>query len=293
MKGLGPPLVTPFDADGHVDYDRLEALVSWVEDRGVDFLVPCGSTSEAELLTNDEQRRVIETVADEAAVPVLAGAGHPGKRETLETIDRAAGTGADGALVVTPFYYDHDQETLATYYRDLADEAALPIYLYSVPAFTDVRLLPETVESLATHPNIAGMKDSSGLLAEFVRTDERVDETFDLLVGSAGILAQALDAGASGGICALANLAPAALAGVVDRHERDPAAAREHNRELVELDHAVTTQFGIPGLKWAMRERGAPAGYPRSPHERVDDAATDRLKSLLDELDQVESTVTE
>jgi 4-hydroxy-tetrahydrodipicolinate synthase len=294
MQGLGPALVTPFDEDGDVDYDRLEALVSWVEARGVDFLVPCGSTSEAELLTNDEQRRVTETVAKEASVPVLAGAGHPGLRETLETIEHAAAAGADGALVVTPFYYPHDQETLAAYYRDLAAEAALPIYLYSVPQFTGVRLEPETVGELATHPNIVGLKDSSGSLSALVRTSERVDEGFDLLVGSAGVLAQTLDEGASGGVCALANLAPAALAEVVDRHESDPAAARARNRELVELNDAVTAQFGIPGLKWAMRERGAPAGYPRSPHQPVDAAARERLGGLLESLDQGgDSTATE
>jgi 4-hydroxy-tetrahydrodipicolinate synthase len=285
MQGLGPPLVTPFDEDGDVDYDRLEALVSWVEHRGIDFLVPCGSTSEAELLTNDEQRRVIERVADVASVPVLAGAGHPGLRETLETIEHAAAAGADAALVVTPFYYPHDQETLAAYYREVADEAELPVYLYSVPGFTGVRLEPETVGDLASQTNIAGLKDSSGSLSAFVRTGERVDEEFDLLVGSAGMLAQALDAGASGGICALANLAPAALAEVLDHHERDPEAARERNRELVELNDAVTAEFGVPGLKWAMRERGAPAGYPRSPHQPVDAVGRKRLRSLLEPLD--------
>jgi len=285
MQGLGPPLVTPFDADGDVDYDRLEALVSWVENRGVDFLVPCGSTSEAELLTNAEQHRVIETVAETASVPVLAGAGHPGLRETLATVERAANAGADGALVVTPFYYEHDQETLAAYYRELAEESPLPIYLYSVPQFTGVRLTPETVGALASHPNITGLKDSAGSLSEFVRTGGRVDEEFDLLVGSAGILTQALDAGASGGICALANLAPSALSAVVETQASDPATARARNRDLVELDDAVTAQFGIPGLKWAMRERGAPAGYPRSPHQPIDSAATDRLGSLLAALD--------
>jgi 4-hydroxy-tetrahydrodipicolinate synthase len=285
MQGLGPPLVTPFDEDGDVDYDRLEALVSWVEHRGIDFLVPCGSTSEAELLTNDEQRRVIERVADVASVPVLAGAGHPGLRETLETIEHAAAAGADAALVVTPFYYPHDQETLAAYYRELADEAELPVYLYSVPQFTGVRLEPATVGDLAAHTNIAGLKDSSGSLSAFVRTGERVGAEFDLLVGSAGMLAQALDAGASGGICALANLAPTALAEVLDRHDRDPEAAREHNRKLVELNDAVTAAFGVPGLKWAMRERGAPAGYPRSPHRPVDAAGREQLQSLLEPLD--------
>ncbi|MFW6382942.1 MAG: dihydrodipicolinate synthase family protein [Haloferacaceae archaeon] len=284
MEGIGPPLVTPFDRDGDVDHDRLRDLVAWVEDRDVDFLVPCGSTSEGELLTDEERARVVETVADEASVPVLAGTGHPGLRATLEATAAAAAAGADGALVVTPHYYNHDQETLAAYYRELADESPLPIYLYSVPVFADARIDPETARALAEHPNVAGMKDSSGDLAEFVRTVERVGEDFAMLVGTGSLLAQALDAGASGGIAALANLYPGRLAAVVDAHPDDPALARERNRRLVEVDTAITSEFGIPGLKWAMRERGAPAGYPRSPHTEPGQTAKDRLATLLGEL---------
>lgn len=283
MNGIGPPLVTPFDESGEIDYDRLRRLVTWLEQRGVDFLVPCGSTSEAELLTAGERRRVIETVVAEASVPVLAGTGHPGLRETRQATAAAAEAGAAGALVVTPHYYNHDQETLAAYYRELADDASIPIYLYSVPVFTDVRLAPETAGKLATHPNIAGMKDSSGDLDEFVRTDERTDDGFDLLIGSGALLAQALDVGASGTIGALVNLYPDRLAEIVDVHPEDPERARALNRTLVESNTAVTSTFGIPGLKWAMRERGAPAGYPRSPHTDIDADTKDRLAEILPE----------
>ena len=284
MEGIGPPLVTPFDEEGDVDHDRLREVVAWVEGRGVDFLVPCGSTSEGELLTDEERANVIGTVADEASVPVLAGTGHPGLRATLEATAAAAEAGADGALVVTPHYYNHDQETLAAYYRDLADESPLPVYLYSVPVFADARIEPETAGALAEHPNVAGMKDSSGDLSAFVRTVDRVGDDFSVLVGTGSLLAQALDAGASGGIAALANLYPERLARVIDIYPDDPALAREHNRRLVEVDTAITSEFGIPGLKWAMRERGAPAGYPRSPHTEPDRRAKDRLAALLDEL---------
>jgi len=285
MQGIGPPLVTPFDEYGNVEYDKLAGLVSWVEQRGIDFLVPCGSTSEAELLTNEEQRRVIETVAEEASVPVMAGAGHPGLQETRETIERASAAGVEGVLVVTPFYYDHGQDALAEYYEQVAQVSDIPIYLYSVPQFTGVRLEPETVAEIAEHPNIFGMKDSAGSLSAFTRTMDRVRDSFDMLIGSAGILAQALDAGASGGICALANLAPEALADIVETQEEDPAAARGLNRTLVELDDAVTSQFGIPGLKYAMRERGAPAGYARTPHRPPSAEARERLDLLLARLE--------
>lgn len=284
MNGIGPPLVTPFDGDGDVDHGALRALVDWVEARGVDFVVPCGSNGEAELLTAPERTAVIETVADRASVPVLAGTGHPGLRATLEATDAAAAAGADAALVVTPFYYPHDQDDLVAYYREVADGAALPIYLYSVPAFTGVRLEPESVARLAGHPNVAGLKDSRADVAELVRTARRVaDEEFDLLVGSASVLAAALDAGATGGVVALANLAPGAVVDVAETHRSDPDGARARNADLVELNRAVTTEFGVPGLKWAMRERGAPAGRVRSPHRPIGPDARERLASLLAE----------
>lgn len=285
MEGTGPPLVTPFDPDGDVDHDRLRELVAWVEERGVDFVVPCGSNSEAELMTADERAAVVETVADAASVPVVAGTGSPGKRETLAATQAAADAGADAAMVVTPFYYTHDQATLEAYYREVADVSPLPVYLYSVPTYTDIRLEPATVGRLAGHPNVAGMKDSSGDIDAFVRTRrETATDDFDLMVGSGGVLAQALAAGGTGGVAALANLAPGAVARVYAAHGRgDEARARELNADLVALNRAVTAEFGVPGLKWAMRERGAPAGRVRSPHRPPDDAARERLAALLDD----------
>lgn len=283
MEGIGPPLVTPFDDEGDVDHAKLRELVDWVESGGADFVVPCGSNSEAELMTARERAAVVETVVDAASVPVVAGTGSPGRRETLEATEAAAAAGAAAALVVTPFYYPHDQETLATYYREVADAATIPIYLYSVPAFTGVRLEPETVGRLAAHPNVAGLKDSHADLGEFVRTRRRVDDDFDLLIGSASVLAAALDAGASGGVLALANLAPGATVDVFDVHREDPERARSRNAELVELDRAVTAEYGVPGLKWAMCERGLPAGPPRSPHREPGSDARERLRTLLAE----------
>lgn len=286
MDGIGPPLATPFDADGTLDEDRLRRLVQWVETRGVDFIVPCGSNSEAELMTAEERARTVDIVVGEASVPVLAGTGHPGLYETLEAIDRADEGGADSALVVTPFYYNHDQTTLERYYQTVADESPLPVYLYSVPAYTGVRLRPETIGRLADHPNIVGLKDSHGDIGEFIRTRARVDDAdFSLLIGSANVLAQALDLGANGGILALANVAPEACARVVRTHREDPARARSMNAEYVELNTAITGGYGVPGLKWAMRERGAPAGHVRSPHRPADEEAQIAIGRMLDDLD--------
>jgi len=283
VSGLGPPLVTPFDASGDVDHDRLRELVAWVETRGVDFLVPCGSTSEAALLTSRERTRVVETVVDAASVPVVAGTGHPGLRETLASTRAAADAGADAALVVTPFYYDHDQQTLAAYYREVADSAPLPVYLYAVPGYTGVDLDPDTVGALSEHPNVVGLKDSSGSLGALTRHNRRTDEEFSLLAGSVDLLASGLALGAAGGILAVANLRPTVAAEVVAVHDRDPDRARRLTADIGER-HAAVFEHGVSGLKWAMRERGAPAGYPRSPHRQLDDGTRTALRATLDDL---------
>jgi dihydrodipicolinate synthase/N-acetylneuraminate lyase len=267
MHGTGVPLATPFDEDGDLATDSLREVVSWLEDGGVDFLVPCGSTSEAPLLTDAERDRVIETVADETDLPVVAGTGYAGYRATVGATERAAEAGADAALVVTPYYYDHDPATLSAYYREVADASPVPVYLYSVPKFTGVALDPETVAGLAPHEGIAGIKDSSGDVGRVGRHARGTDgEEFDVLNGSGSVYAHALDAGAVGGILALANVVPGFAARIRERHaDGDDRGARELNADLADLNRAVTARFGVAGLKAAMRYRGVPAGRPRRP----------------------------
>jgi dihydrodipicolinate synthase/N-acetylneuraminate lyase len=234
-------------------------------------------------MTPDERARVVEVVCETATVPVLAGTGHPGLAATTAQTERAADAGVDGALVVTPFYYGHDQAALRRYYERVADASSVPVYLYSVPKFTDVTLAPETVAALADHPNVAGMKDSSGDVGTFQRLRRRTPDDFDLFVGSGSVYAPALDAGADGGILALANVVPEAATEVYDTHREHDENARQLSADLVELNVAVTGTYGIPGLKAAMRNRGAPAGRPREPFDDVDESTREELTALVDD----------
>lgn len=291
MHGTGVPLVTPFDETGAVDHDRLETLTRWLEAEGVDFLVPCGSTGEAPLLTIDERAAVVETVAETTECPVLAGTGQEGFEPTLETTERAAEAGADAALVISPSYYGSDDAALESYYRDLADESPISLFLYSVPKFTGRALSPETVASLATHENIAGIKDSSGSLESLQRLVARTeDEAFAVLVGSGGVYAAGLATGADGGVLALANVAPARASEICHRY-RDgrTEAAREQNAALVELNRAVTAEYGVPGVKSALEMRDQPAGELRRPLRPLADDERLRLESILEEA--FESTI--
>jgi 4-hydroxy-tetrahydrodipicolinate synthase len=283
MNGTGVPLVTPFDEDGALDETALAETAAWVVDNGVDFVVPCGSNGESTLMSPDERARVTEVVADAVSVPVLAGTGHAGLAATLDQTERAAAAGADGALVVTPYYFTHDQDAFAAYYREVADASDVPVYLYSVPSKTGVALDPETVGDLATHANVAGMKDSSGDLVRFQRERRATGDDFDLFAGSAGIFVPALDAGSDGGIMALANAVPGLCAEMARlHHDGDGDAARALNADLIELNRAITAEHGVPAVKAAMRHRGVPAGQPRSPHRPLDDAARGEVIDLLE-----------
>ncbi|WP_306053388.1 dihydrodipicolinate synthase family protein [Natronococcus wangiae] len=282
MHGTGVPTVTPF-SDGRIDRERLTVLVEWLEEAGVDFLVPCGSTGEAPSLTIDERVAVVETVAEATDLPVLAGTGQEGLEPTLETTERAAAAGADAALVITPAYYGSGDAELAAYYRDVADASPIPVYLYSVPKFTDHALSPRTVGALSSHENIAGIKDSSGSLGSIQRiVQHAADESFSVLVGSASVYAAGLAAGADGGVLAVANVVPE-RASEVFRLARDgrPDEARDRNAAFVELNHAVTARFGVPGVKAALALRDRPVGRPRRPLRPLEDGAETELESIL------------
>ena len=285
MEGTGVPLVTPFDEKGDIDESKLAELVGWVEERGVDFIVPCGSNSEAELMTAEERARVVEIVVESASVPILAGTGHPGLRESTIQTELAASAGADAALIVTPFYFSHSQEDMAIYYKKLAELISIPVYLYSVPKFTHVSLEPDTIAELSDDENIKGMKDSSGNSDLFQQEVEVTKEKdFDMLVGAGGIYAQALEMGATGGVLALANIAPEKCSEIYQLYKKgDNENAKILNDELVELNRGVTGTYGISGLKAAMEMRGAPAGFSRSPHRGVGGDEKEGLQNLLDE----------
>ena len=273
MHGTGVPVVTPFAADDSVDHERLASLVTWLEAEGVDFLVPCGSTGEAPLLSTAERREVVETVVNAANVPVLAGTGLEGFEPTVAATRDAAAAGADAALVVTPSYYGVDDSHLIAYYEELADESPIPIYLYSVPQFTDVVLSPDVVATLAPHEGIVGIKDSAGNVDRLQETVARTaDETFDVIVGSGTVYASALDVGATGGILAIANVLPGKSVTLARAHaDGDGSSARTHQLELAALNRAIVGRYGIPGVKAALAMRGQPVGRPRRPLRQLDD----------------------
>lgn len=292
LRGVLLPFTTPFDADESVDLKALRANLARWNASGVAGYVALGSTGERMHLDAGERAAVIETARE--CVPressFVVGVGEQGTRGTIEECKLAARQGADAVLVLTPHFYKGSltQASLATHFEAVADSSPVPVILYNIPQNTGVALAPETVARLSEHENIAGIKDSSGDVANFVEMIRLVGggaEEFDLLTGHAGVFYASLASGAVGGILAAGCVLPrlcveiyeAARAG---EHER----ARELQRRLAPVARAVTTRFGIGGLKYALELLGHVGGPVRAPLAAPDENARREIARLLDEV---------
>ncbi|MHC4202782.1 MAG: dihydrodipicolinate synthase family protein [Planctomycetota bacterium] len=269
LHGIIPPVPTPFE-DGRVAPERLAANVRKLCTTGVRGLLALGSNGEYVYLSEAEKRGVVETVVDAAAedIVVMAGSGCESTAETIRLTRDCAELGAHAALVITPAYYGGKMSpaALIAHFRAVADASPVPVLLYNVPKFTHVNLLPGTVRELATHPNIIGIKDSAGNVAQLGELVSTVGEDFGVMVGTAGALYPALDLGCTGGILALANVAPAECVRVYDLVGAGRLdEARDLYLRLLPVNEAVTATFGIAGQKAAMDMLGYFGGEPRMP----------------------------
>src|SRR5271157_1473501 len=183
FTGCGTALVTPFRRDLSLDEETMRNLVRRQIDAGIDFLVPCGTTGESPTLTRAEHLRVVEIVVAEAKgkVPVLAGAGGYNTHEVIELALEVKARGADGILSVTPYYNKPTQEGLVQHYRAIAESVRFPIVVYSVQGRTGVNIEPATMARLAAIPNIVGVKEASGSLAQVANILHEVPASFDVL----------------------------------------------------------------------------------------------------------------
>lgn len=290
MNGIFPPLPTPFREDGGLDLGLLAALVEGLNGTGLAGFLALGSNGEAVHIEEDEAERVVKTVWEAAApgMTLLAGTGRLSTRATIEATKRAAGAGADAALVVTPFFFKGSMtaDTLAAHFEAVAEASPVPVLVYNVPANTGVNAPPSVVARIAAHPNVRGVKDSAGdigQLAELVRLAPP-GKPFSVFSGNYGAALPGYAVGAAGAILAAANVAPrecvaireAFLAGRIDE-------ARQLHLRLLPVARAVTSQFGVPGLKAALELLGRPAGVPRRPLLPLAQDPREELRRLLAE----------
>jgi len=286
VSGLLPPIPTPFDEREHIAYDRFRSNIERWNRCGYSGYVVLGSNGEFVHLTESERWKVIETARE--ATPgdmlLIAGASYNATREAVEFARRAASLRADAVLVGTPHYY-REQLTpavLLDHYRRIADASPIPVLLYSVPQFTGVALTPETVARLAEHPNIIGIKDSGGNLAVLAEILRLVPSDFSVLTGSAALLQAAMALGAKGAVLAVGCIAAETCLEIMRRaRDGDIARAAELQLRLLPVARAVTTQFGISGLKAALDLIGFYGGPPRAPLPAPDEKMRAEIRAIL------------
>jgi 4-hydroxy-2-oxoglutarate aldolase len=286
LSGIFPPIPTPFEADGRLALGRLTENVERWNGLPLRGYVAGGSNGEFPFLTLDERVDVVRAVR-RAAAPgrmLLAGSGMESTRATVDLTRRMADAGAEAVLVVTPGYYRSRMSAgaLTKHYAAVADASPIPVVLYNVPANTGVDLPIEAAVELSRHPNIAGMKESGGDVTKIARILATCDPKFQVLAGSAGFFLAALAVGAVGCIAALANVAAAPLDHLQSAFRSGEAeTARGIQQRLVEANVAVTSMFGVPGLKAAMDAIGFYGGPVRSPLQSLTKDERDRLMAIL------------
>lgn len=287
LTGVMPPISTPF-TDGEVALDRLkENFEKWNRTELSGYLV-LGSNGESVYLNETERLSVVE--ASREAIPsskfMLVGTGMESTRETIRFSNQVASIGADYALVVTPSYFKASMthQILYDHFASIADSSRIGILVYNVPKFTGINMEPDLVARLSSHPNIVGMKDSSGNIGQLSEIISLCPEDFAVFTGSAPVLFPALCVGAAGGIVAAANIVPREFCEIRSlfqggRYEQ----ARELQNRLIPLAKAVTVQYGIGGLKIAMDLAGYFGGEPRAPLQRPGQGVKEELQQLLAE----------
>ncbi len=287
IGGIYPPVPTFFEANEDLDLPTLAKHIIRLREHGITNFVALGSNGEAVHLNTVERSSVVSTIREAAGAEaqILAGTGALSTRETISLCRLAAQDGADLALVIPPGHFrgQMTSSALRAHYLAVADASPLPVMLYNMPANTaGIDLDAETVILLSAHPNIIGLKDSSGNLAKLSQVVAGARQGFAVLAGSAGFLLPALAVGATGAIAALANIAPGECLELLALWtEGRIGEARELQARLVPVNTAVTSEYGVPGLKAALHFVAHYGGDPRRPLAPLGDEARLRLRSLL------------
>ena len=287
LKGVLPPMITPFKENGDVDYDAYSYNIDkWNGTKLAGYLT-LGSNSETPFLSEDEKIELIKLTVSGAAKDkhVMVGTGLDSIKDTIKLTNKAASLGAQSALILTPSFYKSAMNSAAIidYFTQVANNVDIPVLIYNVPKFTDVNIGANAVAKLSEHPNIIGMKDSSGnvpQLATFVRVSA---DDFNVMVGTAGAWYPALALGVKAGVHALANCCPNECAEVQELFDAGNwEAARDLYQRVFPVNAAVTGAYGIAGLKYGCELMGYKGGYVRSPLQQLKDSQKEELRKIYE-----------
>ncbi|HUO28225.1 MAG TPA: dihydrodipicolinate synthase family protein [Bryobacteraceae bacterium] len=271
LQGIFAPVTTPFDHAGNIYAAKVQHNIEKWNRTTLAGYVTTGSTGESVMLSGAEKVEFWEMVAQHAAPEklLIAGTGVESVHETVCLTNRAAELGYKAALVKTPHYYKNmlnraDAQML--YYRSVADQARIPVIIYNIPQATGLDIPATAVAELSEHPNIMGIKESSGSMEKVMQMIRETRHGFQVAVGNAPTLWPALLMGASAGILAFANAAPYAAIAIWEAYRtREEEAGRDWQNRIARAAMLTTTRYGVPGLKHAMDLNGYYGGPPRLP----------------------------
>ena len=286
LHGIIPALTTPFDAQGALALERLRENITVYNRTGLSGYLAVGSTGESVLLDRKEFESVL-TVVRESAAPariLIAGTGVDSPTETISRTNFAAELGYHFALVCPPYFFKPmmKSDVLVEHYRHIADVSRIPILLYSVPQFTGVPLEADVVSRLAEHPNIAGMKDSSGNVDRVGAILVSVPDTFQLVTGAATTVYPSMMLGAKGAILALADFLPENCVALYDAiTSRDADKSLQLQRGILQASTRIVGGMGISGIKYAMDRRGYYGGSVRRPLPPLGESQKREVESLV------------
>jgi 4-hydroxy-2-oxoglutarate aldolase len=291
LSGVMPPITTPFQ-DGKLASDKLKNNFQKWNQTGLSGYLVLGSNGEAVYLNEKEKIKVIEISREfiPTSKIMLVGTGMESTQETILFTNQVAKMGANCALVVTPSYFKGSMkpQILYEHFIAVAESSRIGILIYNVPQFTGINLEPELVAKLSQHPNIIGIKDSSGNIGQLSEIIHLSKKGFTVFVGSAPVFFPALCVGAAGGILAVANVVPQECVQIQSLFNKGKMnEARALQSRLTPLAKTVTTKFGIGGLKMAMDLAGYFGGNPRSPLKKPGKETEEELKRLLLRLKKV------
>jgi 4-hydroxy-2-oxoglutarate aldolase len=290
LHGILPPIATPFDHRGDLYKVKVQHNVEKWNRTGLTGYVVCGSTGESVYLTTEEKLQLWEWVAEYAASDkiLVCGTGMESVRETVALTNAAADRGYKAAMVRTPHYYKnlvHKMDAQILYFRAVADQVKIPVMIYNWPQVTGVDISAEAVATLSHHPNIFGIKESSGSLEKCIQMIKEVQPGFQVLTGSAPILAPSLAIGCAGAVLAFANAAPYSTISIWEAHRsREFAAGMDWQNRILRAAQLVTVKYGVPGLKHAMDLNGYYGGPPRLPLTAITPEAKKEIELAFDGL---------
>ena len=285
FKGSIVAIVTPFN-NGAVDEEKLRQLVEFQIENGTDAIVPCGTTGESSTLSYEEHDRVIEIVIQQVnkRVPVIAGTGSNSTAEAIEMSQHAKQMGADGCLLVTPYYNKPTQEGLYLHYTAIANAVALPQILYNVPGRTGVNMLPETVARLAAHKNIVAIKEATGSLQQASEIMALAGDQIDVLSGDDFITFPMMACGAKGVISVLANIMPKAVGDLTDAFfAGDLDKARKLHLDTLKISNAMFIESNPIPVKTALGLMGKCSDEVRLPLCSMAEGNKAKLAAIMKE----------